>query len=126
MQHIFFFDGDSKKIAWIIQSNNETFEEKREHAEMYLDKVTSLQSKYIALHVGLFWGIGRFIIKNEDFISIKIDDQKMFDHLSGNEEPLDEFIKTRSNFISKFINQRKLKVDFELIDSKNNLSSKLI
>ncbi len=78
------------------------------------------------MHVGLFWGIGKFIIKNEDNILIKIDDQKIFDHLSGNEEAVDEIIRTRSNFISKFILQRKLNVDYELIDSKNNLSSKLI
>lgn len=126
MQHTFFFDGNSKRIAWVLKTKNETFHEKREHAEIYLDKVTRLQSKYIALHVGLFWGIGRFIIKNDDQISIKIDDQKMFDHLSENEEPFDDFIKTRSNFISKFIKQRKLKVNFEMIESKNNLSSKLI
>ncbi|NIM26175.1 MAG: hypothetical protein GTN35_04130 [Nitrososphaeria archaeon] len=126
MQHTFFFDGDSKKIAWVIKTDKKSFEENRDHAEIYLDKVTSLQSKYIALHVGLFWGIGKFIIKNEDNILIKIDDQKIFDHLSGNEEAVDEIIRTRSNFISKFILQRKLNVDYELIDSKNNLSSKLI
>ncbi len=80
MQHTFFFDGDSKKIAWVIKTDKKSFEENRDHAEIYLDKVTSLQSKYIALHVGLFWGIGKFIIKNEDSILIKIDDQKIFDH----------------------------------------------
>jgi len=44
--------------------------------------VTSLQSKYIALHVGLFWGIGIFIIKNEDIVKIKLDEKIMYDHLS--------------------------------------------
>lgn len=126
MQHTFFFDGNSKKIAWVIQTKNETIEQKREHAEIYLDKINNLQSKYIALHVGLFWGIGRFIIKNEDQISIKIDDQKMFDHLFNKDQPIDEFIKIRSDFILSFINQRKLKVNFEMIEPKNNLSSKLI
>ena len=126
MQHIFYFDGDSKKIAWSIESNKKTTEQSRIHADIYFDKVTNLQSKYISLHVGIFWCIGVFIIKNEDNISIKMDDQKMFEHLSRNEEPLDNFIKTRTDFIIKFINQRKLKVDFELIDKKNNLSSKLI
>ncbi len=93
---------------------------------MYLDKVNSLQSKYISLHVGLFWGIGRFIIKNGDQVSVKINEQKMLDHLSGKSETSDEFIKTRTNFIKKFIKQRKLEIDFEKIDVKDNLSSKLI
>ncbi len=93
---------------------------------MYLDKVNSLQSKYISLHVGLFWGIGRFIIKNGDQVSVKINEQKMLDHLSGKSETSDEFIKTRTNFIKKFIKQRKLEIDFEKIDVKDNLSSRLI
>ena len=126
MQHSFFFDGNSKKIGWVIQSNKQIFEQQREHAEIYFDKVTSLQSKYIALHVGLFWGIGRFIIKNEDHVDIQIDDHTMFDHLSGEKKVTDVFIKNRTEFILKFITQRKLKVSYELIDSKNNLSSELI
>lgn len=93
---------------------------------MYLDKVNSLQSKYISLHVGLFWGIGRFIIKNGDQVSVKINEQKMLDHLSGKSETSDEFIKTRTNFIKKFIKQRKLEIDFEKINVKDNLSSRLI
>ena len=55
----------------MIQSQNSKVEQKREHSDIYLNKVTILQSKYIALHVGLFWGIGRFIIHDEDNITIK-------------------------------------------------------
>ena len=93
---------------------------------MYQDKVNSLQSKYISLHVGLFWGIGRFIIKNGDQVSIKINEQKMLDHLSGKSETSDEFIKTRTSFITDFIRQRKLEIDFAKIDSQDNLCSRLI
>ena len=50
----------------IIQSKEVTEEEDRDHVDEYLDKVTDEQSKYIALHVGIFWGIGRFVIQNED------------------------------------------------------------
>ena len=32
-----------------------------------------MQSKYVALHVALFWGIGTFNIKNKDSIKIKLD-----------------------------------------------------
>ena len=74
MEHVLFFDGNTKRISWVIQTNNSVIEQKREHAEIYLDKVTNQQSKYIGLHVGLFWGIGMFIIKNQDIVKVAIDD----------------------------------------------------
>ena len=126
MEHTFFFDGDSKKIVWIIQTINSIVEQKRDHPENYLGKVTKLQSKYIALHVGVFWGIGRFIINNEDKIIIKIDDESMFNHLSKNEISSDEFIKIRTQFITQFINQRKLKINYEFIEPEENLACKLL
>jgi hypothetical protein len=126
LEHTFFFDGDSKKIVWIIQTINSIVEQKRDHPENYLGKVTKLQSKYIALHVGVFWGIGRFIINNEDKIIIKIDDESMFNHLSKNEISSDEFIKIRTQFITQFINQRKLKINYEFIEPEENLACKLL
>ena len=38
----------------------------------------------------------------------------------------DEFIKNKIGFIQSFIKQRKLKVEFEIINSKNNLAKKLL
>jgi hypothetical protein len=126
LEHIFFFDGNSKRIAWTIQTNNSSIEQKREHVDIYLNKVTILQSKYIAMHVGLFWGIGRFIIKDKDNIILKIDDKSMFNQLSKIENPSDEFIKTKINFITQLISQRKLKINFVFVDKKENLASKLL
>jgi hypothetical protein len=126
LEHIFFFDGNSKRITWTIQTNNSSIEQKREHADIYLNKVTIQQSKYIAMHVGLFWGIGRFIIKDKDSITIKIDSKSMFDQLSKNESSSDELIKTRMRFITQLIDQRKLKVNYELVDKEKNLDSKLL
>ena len=118
MEHILFFNGDSKTISWIIQTNNSIVEQKREHAEIYLDKVTNQQSKYIGLHIGLFWGIGTFIIKNEDIVKITTDDKTIFDHLSSNQKSNDEFIEKRTFFIRQLIEQRKLKIKYDLIKSK--------
>ncbi len=78
------------------------------------------------MHVGLFWRSGRFIINNEDSITIKIDNKTMFDHFSRNEKPSDEFIKTRAHFITQLIDQRKLKINYQLVDSEENLVSKLL
>ncbi len=126
MYHIFYSDGDTKKISWVIQTKNSIVKQNRDHAVIYKDKVTSLQSKYIALHVGLFWGIGIFIIKNEDVVKIKLDEKIMYDHFTSNSKIEDEFIEKRMQFIRQLIEQRKLKIEFEMIDSDKNLAKKSI
>ena len=126
MYHVFYSDGDEKKISWVIQTKDSTVEQNRVHADIYKDKVTSLQSKYIALHVGLFWGIGILIIKNEDVIKIKLDEKIMYDHFISNSKIEDEFIEKRMRFIRQLIEQKKLKIEFEIIDKDNNLARKSI
>jgi len=126
LEHVLFFDGNTKRISWTIQTNNSIIDQKREHAEIYLDKVSNIQSKYIGLHIGLFWGIGTFIIKNEDVIKIAIDDKTIFDHLSLNQKSDDVFIERRTFFIKQLLKQRKLKITYELIPSEKNLAAKKI
>ena len=126
MEHILFFDGDSKRISWVIQTDNSIVEQKREHAEIYLDKVTNQQSKYIGLHIGIFWGIGTFIIKNEDIVKITTDDKTVYDHLISNHKSNDEFIEKRTFFIRQLIEQRKLKIKYDLVESNRNLAAKKI
>ena len=123
---MFYLDGNAKKISWIIQTNDSSSEQSREHVEIYRDKISNLQSKYIALHIGLFWGIGVFIIKNEDHIKIKLDDKIMFEQLTTNEIIKDEFIASRVKFIKQLIVQRKLKVDFEIIQQETNIAKKTL
>ena len=126
MEHVLFFDGNTKRISWVIQTNNSVIEQKRKHADIYLDKVTNQQSKYIGLHVGMFWGIGTFIIKNQDIVKVAIDDNSIFEHLSTNQKSHDEFIEKRTYFIRQLIEQRKLKVHYELISADKNLAAKKI
>ena len=126
MEHVLFFDGNTKAISWVIQTNNSIIEQKREHANIYLDKVTSQQSKYIGLHVGMFWGIGTFIIKNQDVVKIVIDNKAIFEHLTTNQKSHDEFIEKRTCYIRQLIEQRKLKVHYELITADKNLATEKI
>lgn len=126
MEHILFFDGNSKSISWVIQTDNSIVEQKREHVEIYLDKVTNQQSKYIGLHIGVFWGIGTFIIKNEDIVKITTDDKTIFEHLSSKQKSDDEFIEKRTFFIRQLIEQRKLKITYDLVSSEKNLAAKKI
>lgn len=124
MQHTFYSSGDSKTISWAIQTEDKIQEQTREHAEIYFDKVSILQSKYIALHVGLFWGIGVFILRNNDSIKIKLDDKTMHEQITSNSFVEDFLIEKRIQFIKQLIAQRKFDVEFELIDEKENLAKK--
>ena len=126
MEHVFYLDGDAEKISWVIQTNDSIVEQNREHVEIYKNKVTNLQSKYVVLHVGLFWGIGEFIIKNEDEVKIKLDEKIMYDHFTSNLKIEDEFIKKRIQSIIQLIEQRKLKTKFEIINEDKNLAKKNI
>ena len=126
MEHNLFSDGNQKRISWIIQSGESTDEQERDHVARYLDKVTEEQSKYVTLHVGIFWGIGRFIIKNEDIVNVMLDSKSMYDHLKNKAETADVFIQNRTWFLNQLIEQRKLDIRYHLIDPKENLASKLL
>ncbi len=126
MEHTLFCDGNQKRISWIIQSKDSTEEEDRDHVDQYLDKVTDEQSKYIALHVGIFWGIGRFVIQNEDTVNVMLDSKSMYKHLTEESENSDEFIEKRTWFLKELISQRKLHVKYHLIEPKEDLATKLL
>ena len=121
-----FCDGNQKRISWIIKSENSTEEEDRDHADQYLDKVTDEQSKYIALHVGIFWGIGRFVIQNEDTVNVMLDSKPMYKHLTEEFENSDEFIEKRTWYLKELISQRKLKIKYHLIERQEDLATKLL
>ncbi len=126
MEHIYFFDGDQKKISWIIENTQSRSEESRVHAEYFYNIVTQEQSKYIALHVGIFWSIGRYIIKNGDVIKVMLDQKSMFDRLSKSQSTDDIFIERRIIFIDQIIKQRDLDVRYQLVDPSENKSTKLL
>ena len=123
MEHIYFFDGNKKRISWVVKNEKTDIEQHREHAEYYLDLVSVEQSKYIALHVGMFWCIGRFIIKNGDIVKIMLDSKSMYDHLSNNTASTDTFIVKRTGFIKQLIDQRKLVIKYELIKPEQNIAT---
>ena len=126
MKHILYFAGNQKEIAWSVQTEDKIVNHQRDHAEMYMNKITNMQSKYVALHVGIFWGIGTFIIKNYDTVKVMLDSKFMYDHLSQNAISNDSFIENKTKFINLLIQQRKLNVGYSLIDSNENISLKLI
>jgi N-acetylmuramoyl-L-alanine amidase CwlA len=126
MDHLCYFDGNKKMISWVIQDGEAKFEQTRNHVENYLDKISIEQSKYIALHVGIFWAIGRFIIKNGDIVKIMLDLKSMYEYLTGKKQSHDGFIESRINFIKQIIEQRDLQVQFEIIEPSQNIAAKLL
>ena len=131
MKHTLFLDGNKTKFSWIIQTDGQVKKEFREHPPAYysgykLDVKNDEQSKFIALHVGLYWGIGVFIIKDGDVVDVMCDSKKMYDLLSSNHKTSDQIINDKIKFINLFIEQRKLIINYHLIDSDNNPASELI
>ena len=122
MEHIFYSIGHAEKISWAIKNNDILKIQSRDHIEKYKNKITDIQSNFVALHVGLFWAIGVFIVKNDDLITIKLEDETMVRNLKAKLNTNDEFIKKRTHFINQLILQRKLEVKFELIELKENLA----
>ncbi|HSD04365.1 MAG TPA: hypothetical protein VLB45_01255 [Nitrosopumilaceae archaeon] len=126
MDHVYFSDGTEKRISWVIQNNETQVEQYREQTDIYLDKVSIEQAKYIALHVGIFWGVGRFIIKNDDSVKVMVDSRSMFDRLVDKKTSSDPFIESRIGFIRQIIDQRKLVVKYELIEPQQNIATKVL
>ena len=131
MKHKLFLDGTRTKFSWIVQTGNQIKKEFREHPPAYysgykLDVKNDEQSKFIALHVGLYWGIGVFIIKDGDIVDVMCDSKKMYDILRSKHETTDQIINDKINFIKLFIEQRKLIINYHLIDDNNNPASELI
>jgi hypothetical protein len=126
MEHLLYSDGNAKKISWAIKTETDLKEQFRDHADIFLDKVTNLQSKYIALHVGLFWSIGVFIIKNEDTVKIMLDSDEMIQHLSSDTKSDDQILEHRKRFINQLGTQRNLKFIYEKIDTSENNASRFL
>jgi len=65
-------------------------------------------------------------MKHGDLAKIMLDQKSMHEHLTGNKQSQDNFIKSRANFIKQLAEQRNLGIDFELIKQSQNLTSKIL
>lgn len=126
MDHVFYSDGNDKKISWTIETGTTRVDQVRIHIDDYYEKITVEQSKYVALHVGIFWCIGRFIIKNGDTVNIMLDQRSMFEHLAEDKNTDDPFVNSRARFIKQLIEQRKLAVTYHLAAPSSNKAADLL
>ena len=126
MMHVIFCDGNAKRISWSIKTDQNTTEQFREQAEIYVDQVSKIQATYIALHVAIFWGIGVFIIKNGDTIKIKLESDEMIRHLSTDHVSNDRLAEDKKKFINMLSAQRSLLYQYEKITHEQNIASKML
>lgn len=120
-----YSDGDPRTIAWGICTPDKTLLQWRAHAGIYRDSISAMQSRFVALHVGLFWGIGVFAIRNGGAVRFMIDDDTMRAHLESRHTG-DGFIDGRMHSIDLLINQRGLDVSVYGIEPSQNLATPLL
>ena len=129
MEHDIFFDGNVKEYSWSIKTGNEIADQIREHPPAFrsggkLNIKNNEESKFVALHVGIYWGLGVNIIKDTDKVNVMCDSASMFEIMSKGKKSDNEIITDKVYFINQLTNLRKLKIDFHLIESQKNIATK--
>ena len=131
MEHELFFDGTIKKYSWVIKNESKTVHQKREHPPAYLsggklDVKNNEESKFISLHVGIYWGLGVFIIKDHDTVNVMCDSKNMYEILTNNKKTNSQIVNDKIYFINQLTEHRNLKINYEIIKPESNLATELL
>jgi len=129
MEHDIFFDGNVKEYSWSIKTNDKVADQIREHPPAFrsggkLDIKNNEESRFVALHVGIYWGLGVNIIKDNDVINVMCDSKIMFEIMTGAKKIDNDIINDKVYFINQLTNLRKLKLNYQLIESEENIATK--
>ena len=129
MEHELFFGGNVKEYTWTIRTGEKLAEQIRAHPPAYLsggklDVKATEESKFIALHIGIYWGLGVYIIKDNDQINVMCDSKMMYETFTEGKKSDNQIINDKIHFINQLTEIRKLKMKFQLIDTKENLSTR--
>ena len=116
MEHELFFDGNLKEYSWSIKTGKEIINQIREHPAAYLsggklDIKNEEESRFVALHVGIYWGLGVFIIKDFDKIHVMCDSKEMYEILIQQHKTLNQIIDDKIHFINQLVEHRNLKLE---------------
>ena len=131
MEHELFFDGNLEEYSWSIKTRNEIISQIREHPAAYLsggklEIKTKAESKFVALHVGIYWGLGVFIIKDYDTVNVMCDSNETYEILHNNTSTDNQIINDKIHFINQLTDHRNLKIMYKMIKPKNNLATKYL
>ena len=128
MEHELYFDGTITEYSWSIKTEDKIVNQIREHPPAYLsggklDVKNNLESRFIALHVGIYWGLGVFIIKDSDAVNIMCDSKEMYEILVNNQKIDNQIINDKIHFINQLTDHRNLKINFRVIEPETNLAT---
>ena len=129
MEHEIFFDGNTKEYSWSIKTENNIAEQIRKHPPAFrsggkLNITNNEESKFVALHVGIYWGLGVNIIKDNDVVNVMCDSEIMFGIMTKGEKNDNEIINDKVYFINQLTNLRKLKINYKFIESRKNIATR--
>ena len=129
MEHEIFFDGNTKEYSWSIKTENNIAEQIRKHPPAFrsggkLNITNNEESKFVALHVGIYWGLGVNIIKDNDVVNVMCDSEIMFGIMTKEEKSDNEIINDKVYFINQLTNLRKLKINYQFIESRKNIATR--
>ena len=129
MEHDLFFNGTVKKYSWSIRTGSEIVNQIRPHPPAYLsggklDIKNDIESKFIALHIGIYWGLGVFIIKDNDTVNVMCTSDDMYQILSHTSSTDNQIINDKVHFVEQLTNHRNLKINYQITQQENNLATK--
>jgi hypothetical protein len=101
----------------------------RKHPPAYisggkLDVKNNEESKFIALHVGIYWGLGVFIIRDLDTVDVMCDSKEMYDILVSKYQTDNQIINDKIYFINQLATQRNLELNYHVIELVENIATK--
>ena len=131
MEHELFFDGNLKEYSWSIKTGEGVVNQIREHPPAYLsggklEIKDNEESRFVALHVGIYWGLGVFIIKDFDKIHVMCDSKEMYEILIQQYKTENQIIDDKIHFINQLVGHRNLKLEYRLINPTNNISTEYL
>jgi len=128
LEHELFFDGNLKEYSWSIKTGEEVVNQIREHPPAYLsggklEIKNNGESRFVALHVGIYWGLGVFIIKDFDKIHVMCDSKEMYEILIQQYKTENQIIDDKIHFINQLVGHRNLKLEYRLIEPTKNIAT---
>jgi len=131
MEHELFFDGNLKEYSWSIKTGKEIINQIRKHPAAYLsggklDIKNKEESRFVALHVGIYWGLGVFIIKDFDKIHVMCDSKEMYEILIQQHKTMNQISNDKIHFINQLVDHRNLKLEYRLIEPTKNISTEYL
>jgi len=128
LEHELFFDGNLEEYSWSIKTGKEVVNQIREHPPAYLsggklEIKNNEESRFVALHVGIYWGLGVFIIKDFDKKHVMCDSKEMYEILIQQYKTENQIIDDKIHFINQLVGHRNLKLEYRLIKPIKNIAT---